>query len=416
MRVFGKRLEVMRKKNQASLLQNKIFSLERELSQLEVQQEEGATKEPSSEEKPRRHLPDLPRGRRVHFETKEPPMLNLYDERSIGGAFTPLTAPQAGTGRMRETANYPVTSTPRIIEPKPQASVSVSEESKTSAPKIVGPKPQTSGSVRVEPATFDGTGSWLDYRAHYDAVAEINNWNQTEKRFYLAVSLRGQAQGVFGNISTQSKDYDKLVKALEERFAPPNQTELYRVQLRERKQTASETLSALGQDIRRLTNLAYQTAPCDVRETLAKEQFIDALHSSDIRLRMKQARPSDLNDAVTHAVELEAYDRTDRKKQKGQGYLFSANTSETKAQEKSDSTSTNMEQLAETLKLLQDEVKSLKSQRPECRRYRPYGQWKTNQGAPRSPERRPFRRRCYSCGSTDHIQRDLSKSNQSLEP
>ena len=425
MRVFGKRLEVMRKKNQASLLQNEIFSLERELRQLEVQQEEGATNEPSSEEKPRRHLPDLPRGRRVHFDTKEPPMLNLYDESSIGGAFTPLAAPQAGTGRMRETANYPVTSTPRIVEPKPQASVSVSEESKTSAPKIVEPKPQTSGSVRVKPATFDGTGSWLDYRAHYDAVAEINNWNQTEKGLYLAVSLRGQAQGVFGNISTQSKDYDKLVKALEERFAPPNQTELYRVQLRERKQTASETLSALGQDIRRLTNLAYPTAPCDVRETLAKEQFIDALHSSDIRLRVKQARPSDLNDAVRHAVELEAYDRTERKKQEGQGYLFSANASETKSQEKSDSTSTNMEQLTETLKLLQDEVKSLKSQRPEYRRYKPYGQWKTNQGAPRSPERRPFRRRCYSCGSTDHIQRDckqkqsepgaLKKENETLD-
>ena len=84
MRVFGERLEVMRKKNQASLLQNEIFSLERELSQLEVQQEEGATNEPSSEEKPRRHLPDLPRGRRVHFDSKEPPILNLYDESSIG--------------------------------------------------------------------------------------------------------------------------------------------------------------------------------------------------------------------------------------------------------------------------------------------------------------------------------------------
>ena len=146
---------------------------------------------------------------------------NRPDESSIGGAFTPMTAPQAGTGRLRETANYPVTSTPKIVEPKPQSSVSVSEESITSAPKIVEPKPQTSGSVRVKPATFDGTGSRWDYRAHYDAVAEINNWNQTKKGLYLAVSLRGQAQGVFGNISTQSKDYDKLVKALEERFAPP---------------------------------------------------------------------------------------------------------------------------------------------------------------------------------------------------
>ena len=57
-------------------------------------------------------------------------------------------------------------------------------------------------------ATFDGTGSWKDYRAHFDAVAELNDWSPVEKDLYLAVSLRRQAQGVFGNISTQSKDYD----------------------------------------------------------------------------------------------------------------------------------------------------------------------------------------------------------------
>ena len=181
----------------------------------------------------------------------------------------------------------------------------------------------------------------------------------------------------------------------------------------------------MGQDIRRVTNIAYRTAPCDVRETLANEQFIDALHSSDKRLRVKQARPSDLNDAVRHVVELEAYKQTERKKQEGQGYLFFTNALETKSQEKSYSTSANMELLTETLKLLQDEVKSLKSQRPEYRRYRPYGQWKTNQGALRSPERRPFWRRCYFCGATDHIQRDckheqseseaLKKENKTLD-
>ena len=49
---------------------------------------------------------------------------------------------------------------------------------------------------------------------------------QQKKGLYLAVSLRGQAQGVFGNISIKSKDYAKLVLAPEERFAPPqsNQT------------------------------------------------------------------------------------------------------------------------------------------------------------------------------------------------
>lgn len=173
---------------------------------------------------------------------------------------------------------------------------------------------KASAGAKMKPATYDGLGSWIDYKAHFEVCAALNGWSEKEKGMYLAVSLRGQAQGVYGNLGpgANTTDYTELVRALEERFSPPNQTELYRVQLRERKQKASESLSELGQDIRRLTYLAYPTAPTDVRETLAKEQFIDALVCSDIRLRIKQARPLSLNDAVRHAVELEAYNRAER--------------------------------------------------------------------------------------------------------
>ena len=202
----------------------------------------------------------------------------------------------------------------------------------TSTPKQVtfsdyqedSPVNKKSTSVKIKPATYDGTSSWVDYKAHFDVCAELNGWSEQEKGMYLAVSLRGQAQGVFGNIANKSHDFQLLVASLEERFAPPNQTELYRVQLRERKQKASETLSELGQEIRRLTNQAYPNAPPDLRETLSKEQFIDALVSSDMRLRIKQARPVSLNDAIRHAVELEAFNRAERKHLEGQGYMRSA--------------------------------------------------------------------------------------------
>ena len=141
----------------------------------------------------------------------------------------------------------------------------------------------------------------------------MDRWTEKEKGLYLAVSLSGQAQGLFWNLSKHCIGYTELVIALQERFQPPNQTELYRVQLRERKQRASENLSELAQDIRRLTNLAYPTAPADDRETLAKEQFLDSLHSVELRIRTKQARPSSLNDAVRHAVEMEAYYKAEQK-------------------------------------------------------------------------------------------------------
>ena len=110
---------------------------------------------------------------------------------------------------------------------------------------------------------------------------------------------------------------------------PPNQTELYRVQLKARRQRDTECLTELGQDIWRLTNLAYPTAPADVRETLAKEQFIDALVRSDMRLRIKQARPTSLNMAVRHAVELEAFHKAEKKHLEGQGLLRTVNQPET---------------------------------------------------------------------------------------
>ena len=151
----------------------------------------------------------------------------------------------------------------------------------------------------IKPATYDGNSPWLDYKSHFDVCAKINDWTDTEKGLYPAVSLRGQAQGVLGNLPLNARqDFDELVRSLEERFSPSNQTELYRKQLRERRQKAAESLPELGQDVRRLTNLAYPMAPNDVREILAKEQFIDGLASADMRLRVKQAGPLNLNDAV----------------------------------------------------------------------------------------------------------------------
>ncbi|CAG2249603.1 unnamed protein product [Mytilus edulis] len=100
----------------------------------------------------------------------------------------------------------------------------------------------------IKLANYDGTSEWSDFKSHFDACAVINNWDDQEKGLYLATALRGQAQGVFSDLPTEKRmDYTTLIKALQERFSPPNQTELYRVQLKERRQKASESLPELGQ-------------------------------------------------------------------------------------------------------------------------------------------------------------------------
>ena len=47
-------------------------------------------------------------------------------------------------------------------------------------------------------------------------------------------------------------------------------------------------------------------------------QFIDGIRYSDMRLRSKQARPTDLNDTVRHAVELQVFQSADKKMQERQ--------------------------------------------------------------------------------------------------
>jgi hypothetical protein len=167
----------------------------------------------------------------------------------------------------------------------------------------------------VKPATYDWSGQWNDYLSHFEPVSLLNKWDEIEKGLYLAASLRGLAQGLLGNQPTgERQSYSKLVKALQDRFSPLNQTELYRTQLRERKQRASEGLPKLGQDIRRLVNLAYPTAPDDVRGILASEQFLDGLHNSEMRIKIKQTRPACLNWTIQRAVESEAYYKAEKRR------------------------------------------------------------------------------------------------------
>jgi hypothetical protein len=167
----------------------------------------------------------------------------------------------------------------------------------------------------IKPATYDGSGpSGPDYHAHFEACAELSAWNYNQRGLYLVVLLRGNAQGVLGNMPKGAKpDYKTLIKAMEDRFEPPNQSDLYRVQMRERRQIAGESLPELGQAIRRLANLAYPNATAEIRETLSKDQFVDALVDSEMRIRIKQARPRNLNDAIQLAVELEAYNRAEKR-------------------------------------------------------------------------------------------------------
>ena len=161
-----------------------------------------------------------------------------------------------------------------------------------------------------------------------------------------------------------------------------------------------ETLSELGQGIRRLTNLAYPTAPGEVRETLAKDQFIDALIDSDIRIRIKQSRPANLNEAISCAVELEAYNRVEKRDKEFRGHLRTATSEEQPSTSSTGSDhrlETWMKSVEEGMKCITDELRELKTSRQRMTNDRWY---KDKRGNSNRQDRG-----CYECGKPGHIKR-----------
>ena len=178
-----------------------------------------------------------------------------------------------------------------------------------------GNKASSADKPRIRPATFDGSTSWTDYKVQFELLAELNCWDDTAKAVYLAASLRGSAQSVLGDLDcVRRRNYMALTAALGQRFGPENQTELFRVQLKNRVRKREETLPELAQAIRRLTRQAYPSADYLLQETLAKENFVDSLQDADVRWRVFQSRPGSLEEAVRVAVELEAFQVADRQR------------------------------------------------------------------------------------------------------
>ena len=246
-----------------------------------------------------------------------------------------------------------------------------------------------------KPAVFDGRSSWEAYVTQFEIVAEINQWDGPDKAAFLATSLRGPALTVLSNLPSESRvDYPSLVAALESRFGNKKQSELHRMKLRNRVRRRDETLPELAEDIERLARLAYPEAPVEVLETLTKDQFTDALNDDETRLRVAQARPTSLRAALGIALEIESFSLAARRRVRP---VRTVHESSTKA-----NTESFVDPFEETLKRNSEFLAELKKTTSELREVvRSVNRRGRSQD--RSPPR--GRRKCWTCGAEDHIQR-----------
>ena len=131
---------------------------------------------------------------------------------------------------------------------------------------------------RIKPRTFDGSGSFETFWAHFENCAMYNRWGEADKLAHLKASLVGDAgQVLWDSQASATGTLEKLTTLLRSRYSGSRQADKYRSELRLRRRRADESLSTLYQDIRRLMALAHPMLQQAAREAIAFDYFIDAL-------------------------------------------------------------------------------------------------------------------------------------------
>ncbi|KAJ8050192.1 hypothetical protein HOLleu_03295 [Holothuria leucospilota] len=172
-----------------------------------------------------------------------------------------------------------------------------------------------SGTYGIRPGIYDGSSSWEDYQVQFEAVAELHGWDKQEMAMCLAASLKGDARAVLADLHAKSRRSNPLLtEALSRRFSPSHQTEIFRIQLKNRIRKKEESLPQLAQEVRRLARQAYPSAPPQLLGFLCKDHLLDALDDQDLRLGVYHMGPGSLEEALKAALEMEAFHTAEKQR------------------------------------------------------------------------------------------------------
>ena len=172
----------------------------------------------------------------------------------------------------------------------------------------------------VMPEAFSAAGNeeWDSWLSHFEDCAVINEWNDARKAQFLAVRMRGAALLQLQSLSPDVRgDYTGLKRALREKFVPKERIELHKAEFRARRRERDEKLPDLASSLRRLVGKAYPEAIPDLQDSLAKDQFIEALEDREIRMRIRESGPKTLDEAVSRALQIEAMYEAESRRTKG---------------------------------------------------------------------------------------------------
>ena len=130
----------------------------------------------------------------------------------------------------------------------------------------------------VKPDTYDGTGDWEEYLSHFELCSELGRWQEQEKTLALAASLRGPARTFYISLPSRDKrSYQDLIHQLGNRFGSTRQRSRWLSRLESRTRQTGESIAALGDDLRQMSQKAYPNLDCVAQEALAVNQLYKSI-------------------------------------------------------------------------------------------------------------------------------------------
>ena len=265
-----------------------------------------------------------------------------------------------------------------------------------------------------EPAKFNGKGDWQDYLSHFTAVAKWNDWLYDDMGLQLAMSLTDEAREVMSSLQGSEKhDYNALVDAMTRRYSPEGRECQYSLELMNRTIRPGEDVTSYGHALRRLAYKAYPNQQID--EKMLVDMFIKGLTNIEMKRHVYLAKPRNLAEAVNTAVAYDAFDRPNsdgsRKPRITIAPVQGKNNLKQYSPQGGDgpdpgaggaavrltNVSSDSQELANTVKQLQDELAAMRRQNEQSRTGR-------NRGNARGA--------CFVCHVYGHYARECPERNQ----
>ena len=234
-----------------------------------------------------------------------------------GSVYEPVQSYRSSAGQRSTTSDRgsdhppgegpPPSGPPFAADRAPQTSVAdPSTETTTAADAATR---RHIANVGVKLGTYDGNSCLETFLASLRNFATYFKWSEEDELFHLRASLKGPAGQLLWDLGS-NVTLAELVRLLRNRFGTSNQAERFRAELRTRKRKPGEQLQKLYNDICRLMSLAYPGPSSEIVNVVGREAFLDALGDPSLRVRVLDKGPTNMEEALRIALNLEALDNS----------------------------------------------------------------------------------------------------------